>query len=116
VYIERKEDGVNGPARIGRVTFSQSERSIYYAGRMLQKFKGGFKANYFDVETRQRYWVLGCKTVETDSTGEQSRSTRMSGKSTGSTFGTCQRRKISSTDRGNTIDKPTSLIQHSERR
>lgn len=61
MYIEKKEDGVSGTARIGRVTFSQSERSVYYRDLRLQKFKGGFKANYFDAETRQEYWVSGCK-------------------------------------------------------
>ena len=61
MFIELKEDGVSGPARIGRVTFSQSGKSVYYRGRMLQKLKGGFKANYFDAETRQQYWISGCK-------------------------------------------------------
>jgi len=28
MYIEQKPDGVNGPARIGRVTFSKSGRSL----------------------------------------------------------------------------------------
>ncbi len=61
MYIEKKEDGVNGPARIGRVAFSQTGRSVYYRGRMLQKVKGGFKANYIDAETREEYWISGCK-------------------------------------------------------
>jgi hypothetical protein len=30
MYIEQKDDGINGPARIGRVTFSKSGRSLYY--------------------------------------------------------------------------------------
>jgi|SRR5882762_6466895 len=61
MYIEQKADGVNGPARIGQVTFSKSGRSLYYRGRRFQALDGGFKANYFDVESRAEYWISGCK-------------------------------------------------------
>ena len=61
MYIEAKPDGINGPARIGRVTFSQSGKSIYYQGRRFASFKGGFKANYFDCESGDEYWISGCK-------------------------------------------------------
>jgi hypothetical protein len=61
MYIERKGDGINGPARIGRVTFSKSGRSLYYRERNLKMFKGGFKANYYDVESDEEYWISGCK-------------------------------------------------------
>jgi hypothetical protein len=62
MYIEFKGGGINGPARIGRVTFSKSGRTIYYAGRKFQSLNGsGFKANYFDGETRDEYWISGCK-------------------------------------------------------
>jgi hypothetical protein len=48
--------------RIGRVTFSQSGKSVYYAGRTFQSLKGrGFKANYFDAETGEEFWISGCK-------------------------------------------------------
>lgn len=60
MYIEHKAGEITGPARIGRVTFSKSERSVYYRGRMFQRFKG-FKANYFDSETGDEYWISGCK-------------------------------------------------------
>jgi len=61
MYVEKKADVTGGLARIGRVTFSRSMRSIRYGGRTLQKFKGGYKANYFDSETGEKYWVSGCK-------------------------------------------------------
>ena len=62
MYIENKVDGVSGPARIGRVTFSKSGRSIYYQGRHFETLSGrGFKANYFDCETGEHYWISGCK-------------------------------------------------------
>lgn len=60
MYIEDKSDGLNGPARIGRVTFSKSGRSIHYAGRTFRTLDGsGFKANYFDVETGAHFWISG---------------------------------------------------------
>src|SRR5437588_12035514 len=62
MYIERKGDGISGPARIGRVTFSKSGRSLYYQGRRFQTLCGsGFKANYFDCESGGHYWFSGCK-------------------------------------------------------
>ena len=62
MYIERKDDGLNGPARIGRVTFSKSGRTIRYGGRSFQSLGGvGFKANYFNVESGEEYWISGCR-------------------------------------------------------
>lgn len=60
MYIEDKSEGLNGAARIGRVTFSKSGRSIHYNGRVFQSLDGsGFKANYFDVETGDQFWISG---------------------------------------------------------
>jgi hypothetical protein len=62
MYIESKATGISGPARIGRVTFSQTGKSIYYRGKSFQTLSGqGFKSNYFDVATREEYWISGCK-------------------------------------------------------
>ncbi len=61
MYIENKANGISGPARIGRVAFSKSGRSFHYRGRMFHKMKGGFKANCFDAETGEEYWISGCK-------------------------------------------------------
>lgn len=62
MYIEQKGDGISGPARIGRITFSKSGQSVYYQGRRFQTLSGeGFKANYFDCETGEHYWISGCK-------------------------------------------------------
>jgi hypothetical protein len=62
MYIEHKPDGVSGSARIGRVTFSKSGRSVHYRGRTFQSLSGkGFKANFFDTETGDHYWISGCK-------------------------------------------------------
>jgi hypothetical protein len=63
MYIEHKGiDGIIGSSRIGRVTFSKTGKSVYYDGKRLQTLSGrGFKANYFDAETGDHYWVSGCK-------------------------------------------------------
>ena len=60
MYIESKASGLTGPARIGRVTFSKTGKTIYYQRRTFQSLKGrGFKSNYYDVETGERYWISG---------------------------------------------------------
>lgn len=60
MYIESKAGGLTGPARIGRVTFSKSGATVYYQGKAFQSLRGrGFKSNYFDVETSERYWISG---------------------------------------------------------
>jgi len=61
MYIEEKP-GLTGHARIGRVTFSSTRKTIYYAGRKLQSLKGsGYKANYRNVESGLEYWISNCK-------------------------------------------------------
>jgi len=60
MYIENKSASLNGPARIGRVTFSKTGKSIRYGGRTFRSLNGsGFKANYFDVETGEHFWISG---------------------------------------------------------
>lgn len=60
MYIECKAGGLTGPARIGRVTYSKTLATIYYRGKEFKSLKGaGFKANYYDVETGERYWISG---------------------------------------------------------
>jgi len=60
MYIEDKSEGLNGPARIGRVAMSKSGRSLHYGGRTFQSLGGhGFKANYFDVDTGDHFWISG---------------------------------------------------------
>jgi hypothetical protein len=64
MYVEYKGNAgaITGPAWIARVTFSKSGRSVYFRGKRLQLLGGnGFKANYFDEESGEQYWVSGCK-------------------------------------------------------
>ncbi|MGB8814163.1 MAG: 1-deoxy-D-xylulose-5-phosphate synthase, partial [Paracoccaceae bacterium] len=68
-------EGHQGPAHIGRVFFSKSGLTLYYKGRSYQSLKGrGFKANYFEVETGDYYWISGPR---------KDRSDRLYGGSTG---------------------------------
>jgi hypothetical protein len=62
MYIERKAGALTGEARIGRVSFSKTGRTLYYAGKSFRSLGGtGFKANYFEVESGDEYWISGCK-------------------------------------------------------
>lgn len=60
MYIEDKSEGLEGPGCIGRVYFSKSGNTLYYKGQRFRSLKGrGYKANYFDVETGDWYWISG---------------------------------------------------------
>jgi hypothetical protein len=63
MYIELKSGcDDNGPARIGRVSFSGTGRTIYYRGKAFQPLgRSGFNANYRDPETGEEYWISGPK-------------------------------------------------------
>jgi hypothetical protein len=59
--------GLHGAARIGRVTFSRTGATLHYRGKSFKSLKGsGFKANYFDVETGEQYWISGPRRDGTD--------------------------------------------------
>ncbi len=60
MYIEYKGVSLNGVARIGRVSFSKTRVTIYYGGKSFQRLGGrGLKANYFDMDTGDYYWISG---------------------------------------------------------
>lgn len=61
MYIEDKSGGLTGPARIGRVSFSKTGRTIYYGGKEFRSQKGGYKSNYYEVESGDRFWITGPK-------------------------------------------------------
>ena len=64
MWIENKSGngGLVGPARIGWVTFSKSGKSIRYGGKSFASLHGsGFNATYFDENTREHYWISGCR-------------------------------------------------------
>src|SRR5438093_12864737 len=60
MYVERKAGNLTAAARIGRVRYSKTRATIYYRGKEFRSLKGaGFKANYYDVETGENYWISG---------------------------------------------------------
>ena len=60
MYIESKAEGLSGPARIGRVAFNRTGRTLFYKDKSFQSLKGrGFKANYYQTETGDEYWISG---------------------------------------------------------
>jgi hypothetical protein len=62
MYIECKAGSLVGPARIGRVTFSKTGRTLHYRGRTFRSLRGaGFKSNYVCVETGEDWWISGPK-------------------------------------------------------
>ncbi|MFK7971214.1 MAG: 1-deoxy-D-xylulose-5-phosphate synthase [Bacteroidia bacterium] len=62
MYIEDKSNGLTGIARIGKVTFSKTMKSIHYKGKTYQSLKGsGLKANFFETESGDGFWISGCK-------------------------------------------------------
>ncbi|MEO7677817.1 MAG: 1-deoxy-D-xylulose-5-phosphate synthase [Verrucomicrobiota bacterium] len=68
MYIEAKGESLTGPARIGRVRFSKTGKTIYYQSRTFHSLKGaGFKSNYFDLESGESYWISGPKRNGQDS-------------------------------------------------
>ena len=62
MYIERKAGSLAGKARIGRVIFNRTGRTIFYRDHIFRRIVGGgFKSNYYDVTTGEDYWISGCK-------------------------------------------------------
>lgn len=67
MYIENKSEGLEGEARIGRVYFSKTKKTLYYQGQRFQSLKGrGFKANYFDIDSGDEFWISGPKKDRND--------------------------------------------------
>ncbi len=62
MYIERKAGNLTGEARIGRVTFNRTGRTIFYRDQVFRRMVGGgFKSNYVDAATGEGYWISGPK-------------------------------------------------------
>ncbi len=67
MYIECKADGLEGFAVVGRVYYSKSGKTIYYNGLKFKSLKGaGFKANYFETESGDEYWISGPRKDQND--------------------------------------------------
>lgn len=62
-YIELKTGfSDNGPAWIGIPEYSKSGNTVYFNGKALKSQNGtGIEGNYYDLETRDEYWISGIK-------------------------------------------------------
>lgn len=62
-YIELKSGfSDNGPAWIGIPEYSKSGNTVYFNGKALKNLNGtGIEGNYYDLETRDEYWISGIK-------------------------------------------------------
>ncbi len=61
LYVELKsgfED--NGPAWIGKGSFSKTGQTIYFNGKILKRGNSS-SGNYFDLESGDYYWISGVK-------------------------------------------------------
>src|SRR5262245_54385313 len=62
MYIEQKAGALTGDARIGRVTFNKTGRTIFYREPIFRRIVGGgLKSNYYDEATGEDYWISGPK-------------------------------------------------------
>ena len=62
MYIEEKSGVAALEANIGQVFLSKTGKTLRYKNVELQSLKGsGYKANFFDVETGEHYWVSNCR-------------------------------------------------------
>jgi hypothetical protein len=61
LQLKSGHDG-DGPAWIGRVSFSKTGRTIYYGGRTLRpKGAAGESGDYVDDATGEEFWISGIK-------------------------------------------------------
>jgi hypothetical protein len=63
MYMEPKGIGThvdNLPARIGRVSFSKSGKTLRYRDQQFSRSRG-VCGNYVDDATGESYWISGCK-------------------------------------------------------
>ncbi|WP_215543860.1 hypothetical protein [Amycolatopsis sp. CA-230715] len=68
MYVQLKAgyDTDRGPSWIAWVRFSKTWKTAYFHGRTLRRWRGLFDANFYDVETGERFWVSGPKRDQTD--------------------------------------------------
>jgi len=62
MWIEYKGNDIVGPARIGWVRVRDKGKRLDYGERSFRTLRGGgFKSNYYDIDTREEYWISGCR-------------------------------------------------------
>ena len=62
MWIEDKSAGLAGPARIGWVQVKNGGKRLLYGDQVFVSLRGrGFKSNFYDAATKDRYWISGCR-------------------------------------------------------
>jgi hypothetical protein len=59
VQLKSGHDTDMGPAWISVVRFNRTWKTAYWHGKTLRRWPGMFDANFYDVDTGERYWVSG---------------------------------------------------------
>ena len=67
-YVEQKTDGLRGIGCIACVECSKTGKTLYWNGRTLIPLGGfAFKANYYDEETFEEFWISNPRQDGSDS-------------------------------------------------
>ena len=64
MWIEYKGDNntLAGPARIGWVVVREKGKRLDYGHQRFRSLRGaGFKSNFYEMHTKERYWISGCR-------------------------------------------------------
>lgn len=59
VQLKTGYDTDRGPAWISVVSFNRSWKTARWHGKTLQRWPAMIDANFYDVETKEKYWVSG---------------------------------------------------------
>ena len=59
VQLKTAHDADRGPAWVSVVRFNRSWKTAYWHDKTLRRWPGMHDANFYDVETREEYWVSG---------------------------------------------------------
>ena len=59
VQLKTGYDMDQGPAWISVVSFNRSWKTARWHGKTLRRWTGMPDANFFDVETDEKYWISG---------------------------------------------------------
>jgi hypothetical protein len=68
MYVQLKTgyDTDRGPSWIAWVRFSKSWQTAYFHGRTLRRASGMPDANFYDEDTREKFWISGPKRDRSD--------------------------------------------------
>jgi hypothetical protein len=58
VQLKTGHNTDQGPCWISVVRFNRSWKTAYWHGKTLRRWPGMFDANFYGVETKERYWGL----------------------------------------------------------